>query len=506
LQRVILGFLFAILGAGFSQLAGQTQVRLRTQSQDVDFAAAPSTRPVKLGVSFPATCSVGALFYKVDAQPGDNLYGCTAANTWNQLTGGRDQFQLPRIQLQGSAISVGANCATSICAIRFGSDVRVLAQPGTASAPVYSGTANSTVYFYVGTSGNLLAGIDGALVTGMTTSNMTLVSGIAAFPAGVYPLGTCVVNGTGFASCTEYRVSGGLDLLVNADSSVIVTANSGNGRQSVAVNPATVFLTTADSDMSGLNLVNYRRLTINLPNEATTGTQLNRLVALAGSVARTATTASEDHLIGVCSDSCGLAGIARITTGGIAACAFDAAVTAGDYIQPSKATAGSCASAGTTRPASGAVLGYAMTTSTGPGTFDVLLEPGVSHPAAQAVSYPYQTTQMAEDMARPIQNAKLVALSAAGLAGLAAMGSSGRLLGIGLASTGVASQIITRGTTSCIFDGAATTGHYFQVSATTDGACTDAGPTRPTSGQVLGYVLSSITAAGPASVLWEPGQ
>jgi hypothetical protein len=152
------------------------------------------------------------------------------------------------------------------------------------------------------------------------------------------------------------------------------------------------------------------------------------------------------------------------------------------------------------------VLGYALITSTGPGTFDILLEPGVSHPTSQAVNYPYQTTQLAEDTAHPIQNAKLVALSSTGLARVAAVASTNRILGIGLTSSDAGPQIVTRGTTSCVFDGAATAGNYIQASAIVEGQCHDAGATRPASGQVLGFVLTTIAAAGPTSVLWEQGQ
>src|SRR5262245_58045650 len=63
--------------------AGQTTLRLRTQTKDVDFSAAPSTRPAKTGTSLPSICAVGEMFFLSNAtNPGENLYGCTATNTW----------------------------------------------------------------------------------------------------------------------------------------------------------------------------------------------------------------------------------------------------------------------------------------------------------------------------------------------------------------------------------------------------------------------------------------
>lgn len=68
-------------------LHGQTVLDLRTQSKNVDFSQFPSTRPVKTGVVLPAACSIGALYFKIDNPPGQNLYGCSAPNTWTLEAG-----------------------------------------------------------------------------------------------------------------------------------------------------------------------------------------------------------------------------------------------------------------------------------------------------------------------------------------------------------------------------------------------------------------------------------
>lgn len=67
----------------------QTQVDLRNQSKNVDFSGAVATKPLKTGTTLPSTCQVGEMFFKSDAAPGANLYGCVAANQWIlQASGG----------------------------------------------------------------------------------------------------------------------------------------------------------------------------------------------------------------------------------------------------------------------------------------------------------------------------------------------------------------------------------------------------------------------------------
>jgi hypothetical protein len=66
----------------------QTLVDLRTQTKDVDFSGAISTRPVKVGNTLPVTCATGELFFNPSAPAGSNLYGCTSTNIWSvEVTG-----------------------------------------------------------------------------------------------------------------------------------------------------------------------------------------------------------------------------------------------------------------------------------------------------------------------------------------------------------------------------------------------------------------------------------
>jgi hypothetical protein len=60
----------------------QTQIDLSTQTKNVNFSGAASTRPVKSGPTLPGSCNIGELFFLTSGQPGANVYGCAPANTW----------------------------------------------------------------------------------------------------------------------------------------------------------------------------------------------------------------------------------------------------------------------------------------------------------------------------------------------------------------------------------------------------------------------------------------
>jgi hypothetical protein len=69
-----------------AQLTAQTRIDLNTQTRNVDFSAAASTRPFKVGSSLPATCREGDMFFRV-GNPTQVLYACTATNLWMLQSG-----------------------------------------------------------------------------------------------------------------------------------------------------------------------------------------------------------------------------------------------------------------------------------------------------------------------------------------------------------------------------------------------------------------------------------
>jgi hypothetical protein len=75
----------------------------------------------------------------------------------------------------------------------------------------------------------------------------------------------------------------------------------------------------------------------------------------------------------------------------------------------------------------------------------------------------------------------------------------------GAGTTGLA-QIAVSGVVSCVFDATATTGNYVQISSTVAGDCKDSGAaTRPTSGQVIGKVITGGSGAGTYSLALQIG-
>lgn len=89
---------------------------------------------------------------------------------------------------------------------------------------------------------------------------------------------------------------------------------------------------------------------------------------------------------------------------------------------------------------------------------------------------------------------------------ITATSDSGGVIGVvvsGAGTTGLAT-IQTYGPTSCVFDGATTAGDYSVVSSTVAGDCHDGGNTYPSSGQVLGRVLSTNATSGTYSFYLFP--
>lgn len=191
-----------LLTAMFAQLSfPQTQVDLRTQTKSVDFSAATSTRPLKTGTALPGTCTAGDMFFKTDATAGQNLYGCTATNTWSQQAGGTSSgggtgggatsfSQLTDFQVLktgSAALSVGAACSTSApCNARFGNSVFSI----TGGATITLANGTGTAYIYLTASGVLTVGHNVSL----TCSNCAAQTGVVSFPADSLPIATWVAN------------------------------------------------------------------------------------------------------------------------------------------------------------------------------------------------------------------------------------------------------------------------------------------------------------------------
>lgn len=346
----------------------QTKVSLKSQGKEIDFGNAVSTRPVKVGLTPPASCAVGDLFFKSDAIAGVNLMACTAVNSWTQLGEPGGVLPGPKVSVAGGVVSVTGGAA------RIGSAVYLYGTVATATAPTGSGGPGPyTVYFYISADGTRTMGVDGNNVTGATVSGLGVQGGVTAMPGPALPLAACEVMGGVFQNCTDLRAAG-REIVEALDASVLITQNSSTGRQGLAANPAMVALTDANNNMVGRNRVTYEYLSLELTNDAV-ATAMGRLAVLtaAGSVT-VAPVSADGRIIGVCVAGCGATGFARVATHGVASCEFDGPTTAGNYVQSSGTDAGKCHDAGATRPTSGQILGYVLATGVSAQTYPVLLE------------------------------------------------------------------------------------------------------------------------------------
>jgi hypothetical protein len=191
----------------------QNQVDLAHQSRNVDFSGAPSTKPVKTGTATPASCSVGEVFFRTSAAPGQNLYGCTATNTWSPLgtsgaAMGSELGDFAYTKTSASVVTVGANCsAVTPCVYRFGE----IATPVTSSATATIGgtPSNDTAYFYLSATNTppLTVGYSGGET--IACSGCLAAPGITGFPldGSAIPLYSVAISGNVWAS-TEVSARG----------------------------------------------------------------------------------------------------------------------------------------------------------------------------------------------------------------------------------------------------------------------------------------------------------
>lgn len=86
----------------------QTQIDLGKQGKNVDFANAPSTRPVKTGTTLPSSCGVGEFFFLTSAPAGSNVYACVSTDVWAVQGGAGGGAGAVSIQLDGTLVGTRA--------------------------------------------------------------------------------------------------------------------------------------------------------------------------------------------------------------------------------------------------------------------------------------------------------------------------------------------------------------------------------------------------------------
>lgn len=171
-----------VLVAGFSAgLGAQTAIDVKTQTRNIDFSGAVSTRPFKTGTTLPATCTTGDSFFKSNATAGQNLYGCTATNTWTGLSG----------SLTNTGVTAGTyGTSTSVSQITVDAQGRITAA---ADVAVSGGGGGSTLPAVDGQAGRFLTNNGtGALWQDFSTADVKDCS--ATLTGGVLTVAACAAR------------------------------------------------------------------------------------------------------------------------------------------------------------------------------------------------------------------------------------------------------------------------------------------------------------------------
>ena len=247
-SRIIPALLAGVLVLAGGPLRGQTQVDLKTQTKNVDFSAAPTTKPVKAGTALPATCTSGELFFKTNAAPGGNLYLCTAVNTWTP-SGLASASQATDFLVTAQGASATIQC--TVCQYGIGAKTFVVSSTMSASGLTGSG-GSATVFFYLNPTGTPQFGYDGTTVTGATLTGLAGQTLITSFPGDSIPLATCAVLANQFTACTDFRAVYRRSVAV-AGIGIVVLEDPSTGLTTYAVNPALVGLVAGSNIWTGNN-------------------------------------------------------------------------------------------------------------------------------------------------------------------------------------------------------------------------------------------------------------
>jgi hypothetical protein len=181
-----------IFSLSTSLLLAQTRVDLRTQGKDIDFSAAASVKPAPVGAVLPATCTTGEQFFLSGAQPGANLYGCVATNTWTLESNGGVSAAFTDLQASSNASTL------TVAAGRADFNVNGLPmaiQFGPATIVRNSGTDSGTFLVFADYNAGAPA-LRCSITAGINISSYTVSSGFAgstctagsAFPAHTIPV------------------------------------------------------------------------------------------------------------------------------------------------------------------------------------------------------------------------------------------------------------------------------------------------------------------------------
>ena len=264
-------------------------ISLSISAQMIDL----SPRKSATYTTLPATCVVGETAFKSDATAGQNLFGCTATNTWTQQAGGSAATSLSGLtDLQASRTSSSVLTLAAGNA-KIGSSTSAFS----AATGTLSGTSDSgTTYVYVSSAGTLTMGHNESWT--LTCSGCTTATGISAFPAGSIPLATWTVTATAWdvGGGVDFRAINSVDRPITSTTLTVSTTATGttiNYSPIIAVEMVVTDFGTATSTgdgkyylvipstLNGMNLVSVSGSVISVGTTNTTDVQLARCATVA---------------------------------------------------------------------------------------------------------------------------------------------------------------------------------------------------------------------------------
>ena len=275
--------------------SGQTAVDLRSQSKNVDFSGAVSTKPMQAGSTIPATCSTGQFFFLTTAPAGANTYACVATNVWSLESGGAGGGASAINQLTDAVCvrtsSTVASCTFPAGGTNFGDTNFSTAITTSWTVTISSGVGTGTIFYQYWNPlapGRVSIDTTGSSFNGIACNNgCTLVNvGVSGYPVDVKPISRLTAGASGnswdsFTNCLPANTGGCIDdrallslSIVKAGTNLTSTVGSG-GVKTINFDPSTTFNLTGPAKFATLG---------SATNCSSSGSPANCGSALAGSV------------------------------------------------------------------------------------------------------------------------------------------------------------------------------------------------------------------------------
>lgn len=445
-----------------------------------------------------STCSVGDLAFATDATAGLNIYECTATNTWTQQSGGASGVTGLTVNPDTSiSATVGfdlASCAAPT--FTAGGTTTLNFATSNCNKVTFDNLAGTTTYS-APTNTHGFGPLYLVQVTG-TSAPASPVTYNAAMTEGAQPFGS-----GGVITIQEFNYDGtawrGRAASV---SGVAGTFTSGPSSTSPCGTPAAGNLCSwFDSATKNYKVVDETGAVAQTVAAGANLVLTGKILDVNTGTIPTALATQENNWQFVSS----VTGTTSYSGSPASGCAASLALTDGMVVWLKVDTATT-----TTATFNYCTLGAKSIKRSAPGSNDpgTLIQPGMYFP----LTYESATTVWRLPHG---YSANLLYVTNAGVTGttqstitkltgapstavVAATTDTGGAVGVtvgGAGTTGVAA-IQTSGQVLCVFDGATTAGDYVQISSTVAGNCHDSASTYPTSGQVIGRVLSTNAAGG----------